>query len=213
LVHPLISCAVRTLRPDLVRRQQLRQGAAAVLANLLDERWTGHSPAALAVYLPHVHAIAAAAENVDEWHLLNEAGSVHSELGDSAEALLLYRTLYDRCQARLGDTDPATVAMLVGLGVSYGLHVDHATAGQLKQQAVEVLTSLVGRDHSDTMVAWNNLAVTCSDGGDHERAMEIFDDVYHKRLAALGPGHVDTVEALMNYSIAAGRCGHDDLAA
>ncbi|MEM8926025.1 MAG: toll/interleukin-1 receptor domain-containing protein [Actinomycetota bacterium] len=213
LVHPLVGLAVRSmvLRPS--RRRELPRQAASWLADRLDVGWSADPPATVATYLPHIRAVATALVDADEWYLLNEAGRIHGELGDGAEALALYEHLHDRCRQALGPSDPTTLAMLVGLGVAAGLVGDHAAAAEHKRTAVDLLVETAGADHPDTLVAVNNLAVTYGDMGDDDRSEALFDHVYRRRLAALGPVHPDVIEARMNHSIALGRRGESRRAA
>lgn len=208
-VHPLVSRVMRVIDPDPARRERLRAAAVVALGPVFDQGYTGATPATLAAYLPHVEELAAVMANVDDWHLLNEAGKVHAELG-RATTLDLYRRLYDSCRARLGDEHRTTLVMLVGLGVAAGLQGDHRTALHLKEQVVETLTAMLGPDHVDTLVARNNLAVTHNDLGDNEQARDVYRSVHESRRRQLGENHPDTLEVLMNLSIAVGRSGDHD---
>jgi hypothetical protein len=206
-VHPLVTRAVRHTDTSPVRLQQLRSAAVVALTRELERSRGGPLDASLGDWLPHVGEVAAAMRNVDEWHLLNEAGRLHSELGDSRAALALFAKLYDACRNRLGDNDVTTLTVLVGLGVAYGLHGDHATARTLAAQAYAGLRDRLGDDHPDTLTALNNLAVAADQTGDHQAARGIYATVYRARRRQLGVYHPGTLDALMNYTIAVGRCG------
>jgi tetratricopeptide (TPR) repeat protein len=210
-VHALVIRAARLTDPDARRREQLRSAAVAALTEQLGGSRGGPSPVHMVDYVPHAAAIAAAMQNIDEWHLINEAGRLHSELGDSRSALELYTALYETCRRQLGDTHPTSVVALVGLGVAHGLHGDHAAARDLKERAFTALRDQLGPEHPDTLTAWNNLAVTYGDLGDHEAARDIYAAIHRVRSRA-GKHTPEAVEALMHYSIAVGRCGQHELA-
>ncbi|GIM95511.1 hypothetical protein Ato02nite_073040 [Paractinoplanes toevensis] len=208
LVHPLVHRAVRTLYRDDPRRQALRLAAVERLGELLDAGREQHRPSSdLAVLLPHVRAVAAEMRDLDEWHLLNEAGRVHTELGDSRAALELYDRLHEVCRAELGESDPVTLAVRLGLGTAYGLHGDHRRALALLEDAHARLT-----DPLDALTALNNIAVVHSSAGAHELARDLYAQVHAARAESLGPGHPETLDALHNLAIATGRAGDRETA-
>ncbi|MCZ7424142.1 toll/interleukin-1 receptor domain-containing protein [Micromonospora sp. WMMA1949] len=208
LVHPLVFRTVRTLHRDDPRRQRLRLAAVARLGAWLDAGRERHSPSdELAVLLPHVSAVAAHMHDVDEWHLLNEAGRVHAELGHSRAALCVYQRLYEVCRTGLGEDDRVTLAVRLGLGTAYGIQGDHRRALRLLGDVHVVLTERLGAEDTDTLTALNNIAVVHTSAGEHERARDLYQRVHATRERRYGPGHPDTLDALYNLAIATGRCG------
>jgi tetratricopeptide (TPR) repeat protein len=205
-VHPLVVRGVRQAGLSPQRRQHLRLAAVTAFARELDDTRDGRRPPLLAGYLAHIEHLAAGMADLDEWHLLNEAGRVHAELGDSRAALDLFHRLHEACRARLGDHDLTTLAVQLGLGVAHLLHGDHATARRLHEATHAALSQRLGPNHPDTLTAWNDLAVACGAGGDHGQARDIYRSVHEIRDRTLGPNHPDTLDALTNYAIAAGRC-------
>ncbi|TCO55822.1 tetratricopeptide repeat protein [Actinocrispum wychmicini] len=205
-VHPLVTRTVQLIEPDPPRVQRLRIAVLGRLTQLADQARESRSFGALTPCLAYLVRLADGMADLDEWHLVNEAGRAFAELGDSRSTLDLYRSLFDTCAQALGDS-PTTIAMLVGLGAAYGMHGEHATALDLKVRAHQWLLAEFGPDHPDTLIACNNIAVTHLDMGDPGLAADLLHGVHQTRRRVLGDYHVDTVEALTNYSIAVGRTG------
>jgi hypothetical protein len=208
LVHPVVLRTVRALHRDDPRRQVLRLAAVAQLGAWLDGARERHRPAdEVAALLPHVVAVAAQMHDLDEWHMLNEAGRVHTELGDSHAALDVYAGLREICRAALGEDDPVTLAVRLGLGTAYGMHGDHAVALGLLRPVHATLAGRIGAEHPDVLTALNNIAVVHTLAGEHEVARDLYRQVHRVRETAFGPGHPETLDALHNLAIAIGRCG------
>jgi tetratricopeptide (TPR) repeat protein len=207
LVSPLANRALRVAETDNVRYQRLRLAAVAALTLEFERARDVGRPFEVAGYLPHVRRLAAAMSDLDEWHLLNEAGRTYSELENSKAALRLYERLHAACTAALGEHHETTLAMLVGLGVAAGLHGEHDRALGLKQRAWELISERQGDSALDTLVALDNLGVAWGDVGEHQKAADIHREVYGARRETVGLYHPDTIDALTNYSIAIGRCG------
>ncbi len=208
LVHPLVIGAVRAMRRHDPRRQMLRLAAVAVFSTRLTHGREQHHPSGeLSMLLPHVTAVAAMMRDIDEWHLLNEAGRVHLELGDSRAALDVYGRLHEVCRAGLGDDDPVTLTMQVGLGTAHGMHGNHAIALRLLGDVHALLAGRLGPGHADALTILNNIAVVHTSAGDHEAARDIYRHVHEARERTYGPGHPDTLDALYNLGIATGQCG------
>lgn len=206
-VHPLVNQAVRQSERSPHRRQELRLAAVAAFTREMDDARDSQRYPLLSGHLSHIERLAADMLDIDEWHLLNEAGRLHAELGDSRAALDLYGRLHARCRSRLGDDHLTTLAFQLGLGVAHGLHGDHGTARTLLETTHTALCRRLGAQHPDTLTAWNDLAVVCGAAGDHEHARGIFRSVHETRVRLLGPQHPDTLDALTNYAIHVGRCG------
>jgi tetratricopeptide (TPR) repeat protein len=208
LVHPLVGRAVRALHRDDPRRQSLRMAAVAGIGAWLDAGRENHRPIGdLAVLLPHVTAVADQMRDIDDWHLLNEAGRAHAELGDSRAALKIYERLHEVCCTGLGADDPVTLAVRLGLGTAHGLHGDHPEALRLLENVHTVLADRQGADAPDTLTTLNNIAVVHTSAGRHEAARDLCRDIHAVREERYGPGHPDTLDALHNLGIATGRCG------
>ncbi|MFE2070599.1 tetratricopeptide repeat protein [Streptomyces sp. NPDC059467] len=206
-IHPLVDQAVRRSGRRPHRRQELRLAAVTAFTQELDAARDGQRYPLLTGYLSHIERLAADMLDVDEWHLLNEAGRLHAELGDSRAALDLYGRLHELCRSRLVEDHLTTLAFQLGLGVAHGLHGDHRAARSLLEATHTALCRLLGARHPDTLTAWNDLAVVCGAAGDHDHATGIFRSVHEIRAELLGPQHPDTLDALINYAIHVGRCG------
>ncbi|MEU6198633.1 toll/interleukin-1 receptor domain-containing protein [Streptomyces sp. NPDC047061] len=206
-IHPLVNQAVRQSQRSSHRRQELRLAAVAAFTREMDDARDSQRYPILSGQLSHIERLAADMLDIDEWHLLNEAGRLHAELGDSRAALGLYGRLHALCRSRLGDDHLTTLAFQLGLGVAHGLHGDHGTARSLLAATHTALCQRLGAQHPDTLTAWNDLAVVCGAAGDHEYARDIFRSVHELRVRLLGPQHPDTLDALTNYAIHVGRCG------
>jgi tetratricopeptide (TPR) repeat protein len=208
LVHPIVLRTVRILHRDDPRRQNLRLAAVARIGVWIDAGRERNSPSdALAPLLPHVAAVASQMRDCDEWHLLNEAGRVHAELGDSRAALDVYDRLHEVCHVGLGEDDPITLAVRLGLGTAYGIHGDHPRALSLLGNVHAVLVGRLGAEDPDALTALNNIAVVHTSAGEYERARDLYRQVHAARETRYGPGHPDTLDALHNLAIAIGRCG------
>ncbi|MFC8428079.1 tetratricopeptide repeat protein [Streptomyces sp. NPDC057253] len=205
--HPLVHEAARRSGLHPHRRQRLRLAAVTVFARELDATREGRQQLLPAGILPHVERLAEGMQDVDEWHLLNEAGRLHTELGDSHAALRLFRELHEMCLARLGENHFTTLVVQLGLGVAHGQHGEHTTARRLLEATHEALARQLGVHHPDTLTAWNNLAVAHGSAGDHDRARNIFRSLHEIREKTLGPHHPDTLDSLTNYAVHVGGCG------
>ncbi|WP_035851002.1 tetratricopeptide repeat protein [Kitasatospora azatica] len=206
-VHPLVNQAVRQSERSPHRRQELRLAAVAAFTREMDDARDSQRYPLLSGYLSHIERLAADMLDIDEWHLLNEAGRLHAELGDSRAALGLYGRLHAMCRSRLGDDHLTTLAFQLGLGVAHGLHGDHGTARRLLETTHSALCQRLGAQHPDALTAWNDLAVVCGAAGDHDHARGIFRSVHEIRVRVFGPQHPDTLDSLTNYAIHVGRCG------
>jgi tetratricopeptide (TPR) repeat protein len=203
-VHALVRRAARFTDVDPARRECLRSAVLTALIGQMDAGREHPFPLALIDHLPHVLAVAAAMRDVDEWHLINEAARVYTEIGDARAALDLYEQLYEACRTVLGDTNPTALVALVGLSVARSLQGDAAGALELEQRAWAALRDQLGPEHPDTLLAWNNVAVTYGDLGRHEEALAAYTTIHEIRARA-GSHLPDTVDALMARSIALGR--------
>ncbi|HLI77789.1 MAG TPA: toll/interleukin-1 receptor domain-containing protein [Acidobacteriaceae bacterium] len=211
-VHALVSRAMRFTDLDVRRRERVRTAGVGALTTLLDGTRDGQARLGIAPYMPHVRAVAGDPTSSDEWHLLNEAGRAHVELGDSRTALTTFSVLHEACQAALGQTDVTTLRVLSGLAVAHGLQGDHDTALALKQRAYEGLRAKLGEDHPDALVALDNIAVTYSDLGDHHSARQIHARIYRATRSLFQAQHPKTLAALSNLATAIGRDGNQQLA-
>ncbi|MEU9281574.1 toll/interleukin-1 receptor domain-containing protein [Streptomyces sp. NPDC048342] len=212
-VHALVSRTVRLADHDDTARERARRAAVRVLGERL-EGPAASAAARLRTFeaLPHVRTVAVALAERDDQHLLNEAGRVRSESGDSGTGLGLLRVLHDGCVAALGPSDITTLRVLTGLAVAHGMCGDHDTAVRLKHQAYEGLAALLGPHHPDTLTALNNVGVTELDRGEYRTAWRVFGQVYRARSRRNSAHHPDTLLALANAAVAASLEGRHALA-
>ncbi|WP_149262020.1 toll/interleukin-1 receptor domain-containing protein [Actinomadura sp. K4S16] len=211
-VHAMVSRTLRFADIDHTRRALLQAEAVNELTDRIEGSKTTYVHRALVDYLPHVHEVAGALADEDEWHLFNETGRVHAELGDGRAALTCYERLYRACSAALGAGHRTTLTVLAGLGIAYDLVGDHGTALAYKRRAYEGLAALFGPDDLDVLIAYNNVAVSHHELGAYDTARRIYGEVYRARRRLLNVQHPDTLAALSNYAIATGNAGDHRLA-
>nr|WP_275408640.1 tetratricopeptide repeat protein [Streptomyces sp. SID9124] len=156
--------------------------------------------------------VAGAPVDQDDRHLVNEAGRVHTEAGDPAAGLALFRELHAACHTALGGGDLTTLRVLAGLAVAHGLCGEHETALRLKQEAHQGLAALLGARHDDTLTALGNVGVTHFDLGAYESARQVFAQVYRIRAAKDSVQHPETLQALAGVAAAASKGGRHALA-
>ncbi|MCX4825047.1 tetratricopeptide repeat protein [Streptomyces sp. NBC_01142] len=223
-VHALTSRAVRFVATDGYRLR-LRNAAVRALTDALTRSGESAAQAAgtslhhgVLRYLPHVRSVAALTPELDawpvgpeEWHLVNEAGRVQTELGDSAGTLRSRTELYASCAASPHCDEATRLTVLLGLGDAHFGQGDHTTARRLQEDALRGMQGVLGPDHHNTLTAAGNLANTLSALRDHDGARELLTAVYRARRDAprWGLPHRETLLALNNLVIAVGRCGHD----
>jgi tetratricopeptide (TPR) repeat protein len=207
LAHTMVLRTARQVDPEESRRDRLRGSAVEELTSTLARGPGGYAGPELAAFLPHVQEVARAMSTPEEWHLVNEAGRVHVELGDSRTALSWYQRLHRACARALGERHETTVTVLAGLGVAHGLLGDHSTALEFKIRAAEGLSAILGENDPAVWTARDNIAVSHSEQGRFDLARDLHRRSYRFRLRLHGPLHPETLTSLSNYAIALGRSG------
>ncbi len=215
-MHALVARAVRLRVEPAAARAHFRDAALVELTAAVERTRDAYRHPEVLYHLPHVRAVVGLLPGGDSWpigdderHLLSETGRTHIEAGQTGSALASFAALHVACEGR-AEVDPVTYyAVLVGLAAAYGLEGEHSTASRLKQQAVDGLAGVLGRDHPDTLTALNNLAVSHLDLGQYEQAHALLREVYRRRRdhPDLGRTHRDTLVALNNLAIARGHFG------
>jgi tetratricopeptide (TPR) repeat protein len=211
-VHAMVSRTLQSADMDHIRRALLRVEAVNELIDRIECSKIAFVHRALVDYLPHVYEAAGALAAEDEWHLFNETGRVHAELGDGRAALACYERLYRACSATLGSGHQTTLTVLAGLGVACDLIGDYETALAYKQHAHKGLAAAFGPDDLDVLIAYNNVAVTHHELGEYDTARRIYAEVYRARRRLLNIQDPGTLAALSNYAIATGKAGNHKLA-
>ncbi|GAA2985083.1 FxSxx-COOH system tetratricopeptide repeat protein [Streptomyces drozdowiczii] len=210
--HALVGRVVRLADYEDVPRERARRAAVTALGERLAGPATGDGRARIAEALPHVRMAAGPPVDQDGRNLVNEAGRVHTEAGDPAAGLALFRTLHAGCRTALGDGDLTTLRVLAELAVAHGLCGEHETALRLKQEAHQGLAALLGARHDDTLIALNNVGVTHFDLGAYESARQVFSQVYRIRVGKDSIQHPETLQALAGVAAAASKEGRHALA-
>ena len=75
---------------------------------------------------------------------------------------------------------------------------DYIKEKKAYQKLYDLYKSEVGENHSNTLTALHNLAITYSNLGDYNKACELYNIVYNARKEILGENHSDTLSALNN---------------
>jgi hypothetical protein len=75
---------------------------------------------------------------------------------------------------------------------------DLAAARKLQEQVLETRLRLLGEEHSDSLWAMSNLALTLYSQGDRARARKLEEEVLLTRSRLLGEEHPDTLTAKKN---------------
>jgi tetratricopeptide (TPR) repeat protein len=215
-MHPLVARAVRIRVEPAAARTRFRDAALVELTAAVERTRDAYRHQEVLYHLPHVRAVVGLLPGGDSWpiggderHLLNETGRTQVEAGQTGSALANFAALHAAC-AGLAEVDPVTYyAVLTGLAAAYGLEGEYSTALRLKQQAVDGLADVLGRDHPDILTALNNLAVSHLNLHHYEQAHAMFREVYlgRRKHRDVGKTHRDTLVALNNLAIARGHLG------
>lgn len=212
LVHALV---IRTLRfIDLAdeRRQRFRWAALEILTRRLDDSRPGLRYARLERDLPHLREVARPEQGAGDRYALNEAGRAYVELGDLARAEEVFARLAAACRAALGDDDPSTLAVLVGLAATMDLRGRHRQAIELKVRIHAALARVLGSHDPATLTALHNVAVGHLNLREPAAAAELFRTVYRARRRLLSVHDADTLVSLGDYATAVVRAGRPRLA-
>ena len=71
---------------------------------------------------------------------------------------------------------------------------------------------VLGKEHPDTLTSMNNLALTYSDLGEHEKALELTEKAYEQNCKVLGEEHPNTLTSLKNLASEYGEVGEHEKA-
>ncbi|NJP33754.1 tetratricopeptide repeat protein [Micromonospora thermarum] len=212
LVHALV---IRTLRfVDLAdaRRQRFRRAALEVLTRRLDDTRPGLRYGQIERDLPHLREVVRPEQGVGDRYALNEAGRAYVELGDLPQAEEVFARLASACRTALGDDDPSTLAVLVGLAATMDLRGRHREAIELKVRVHAALVRVLGSDDPDTLTALHNVAVGHLNLREPAAAAKLFRTVYGARRRLLSIHDADTLVSLGDYATAVARAGRPRLA-
>ncbi|WKU04961.1 tetratricopeptide repeat protein [Micromonospora sp. HUAS LYJ1] len=215
LMHAMVARTIRIWVHPASRRTRLRDAALAELTDAVEQTRDGYRHGVVLPFLPHVRAVAGLLPGGDRWnvdavgrYLVNEAGRVQIEAGESSAGLATFRALHQVCLFPSVDAITEQVVR-IGLAIAYEAEGDYSTALRLKTEAHQGLVRALGPTAVDTVTAHNNVAVGYLLSGEVDRAHRILTEVYRARRAhpELGPLHRDTLFALGNLAIVRDRLG------
>lgn len=215
LVHALVARAARFRLPPALR-EQLRDRACELIGDALEVARTHFDRTrSTAPYLPHVLPLTSTTEwpsGQSQWHLLNEAGRSHYELGDTASALHSLEILHEQVeQSPEADEDTRLVA-LASLGAAHFGQGNLSEAQRIQEESARRYEELKGREHPDTLQTNENLANTLSERGQFDNARTLLTEIYRARRDTKGKTERATLITLNNLVLAVGRCGSHRLA-
>jgi len=112
--------------------------------------------------------------------------------GQSEAAAEVLRHVVAERSMRLGDNSLSTLIALNNLGRAL-LSLGDDAALPLLDEAFEMKSAAVGRDHPQTLVSGHYLGVAEVHFGDRDRGRALLRDTYERRVAVLGADHPDTL--------------------
>lgn len=131
--------------------------------------------------------------------MMNLANALLRE-GRNAEAADLYKANLAAIERRDGERHADFLSVLTSLGRALN------DVSQLRR-AFDLSQSSLGKRHSITLTAGNNLALALFDNGKQEDAIDLFERTLAGRRSTLGEKHKQTLESLNNLAGALSRCG------
>ena len=123
---------------------------------------------------------------------------------DLPEAWPVCAALLPHAQAALADDSDgmARIASYLGSSGSY------ATARELQRRVVAARERVLGPEHADTLLAWNELGYWTGRAGDPAAARDLFAGLLPVLERVLGPEHPDTLLARHNLASWTGEAGN-----
>src|SRR5205814_1426619 len=114
--------------------------------------------------------------------------------------------LLDRAAQKLQtrkDLEPRIEAELCWMvGASYRSAGEAKKGIEYLERAVQLCTTLLGRDHADTLNAMNNLGTTYSAAGQNDKALPLLKEALQLAKDKLGPDHLYTAGTMNNLATA-----------
>ena len=139
--------------------------------------------------------------------VLWRAGRSLTQAGFAADALVYWRRLHTRAEARLGADHADTLTARHHVAYALGQNGDPAAAVAGYERLLADRSRLHGPDDRETLICRGNLANWQGSAGDPERAARDFAVVLADFLRLLGPDHFDTLNARHNLAFWRGRAG------
>ena len=132
------------------------------------------------------------------WEAMTGLAWLAKDRGDMATALPLYREVYERSVATLGDDHPDAI-------VHRGNYAQALVAADRWDEAVALLRGQVeraervlGPEHADTLISYNNLALLLQDVGELDEAMTYFQKVLDASPRVFARTHPLPARAMVN---------------
>ena len=145
-------------------------------------------------------------EHPETLQVMDQYGSVLWLQGRFQESLSMHKIVVERLSEQFGAYDVLTLKAMGGLGRALCKDFQFAQAIQVNNHAFTELKSTLGASHSATLEAMDNLAMAYFDRtayrqgypGDLDRALELEQQIFTKRVERLGREHYHTLWAGLN---------------
>jgi serine/threonine protein kinase len=150
-------------------------------------------------------------DHIDTLSTMNNFAGVVERHGDLDGALLLYNKAYDGFADALGRDNPLTLTARNNIGlITYRIGTRDRSGEQLEQAETVLKEVLAARrrvqpNHPDLFQSANNLAAVCVALKKLDEAEALLAEASAGRRNVIGPGHVETLESVINYAQVLGK--------
>lgn len=141
------------------------------------------------------------ANHPDTGAIINNLARLMHDMGNYAEAELLYRRSLVISEQTEGTDHPSTGASLNNLALLLKDAGNHKGAEPLYRRSLAIGEKSQGHEHPDTGIRLMNLAVLLKDMGDHARAEPLYRRALSIIEKAFGPSHPHTGASLNNLAV------------
>ena len=123
---------------------------------------------------------------------------VYNKLSDYVKAKYYAEKLYSALLATRGEEDEECIEALRDLFVYSARQEGDKSATDTGERLYKLMCKVKGKDHPETLTAYNNLAMCYADhDGDFKRAADIWEEIFAKYTVKKGKKHEDTLGVLM----------------
>jgi tetratricopeptide (TPR) repeat protein len=139
--------------------------------------------------------------NIDEAYKLEVVGvlaAVYTSFGDLKRAVVLLEKQVEGFARLSGKHAPQTLVAMTRLSYLYAEQGDLQAAMKLQEEVLDVgkVTVSPGKEHSDTVEAMHELAVTCYSLQELERGCELGKKALNAKISLYGKNHPETLSTL-----------------
>ena len=145
-------------------------------------------------------------DNEDTWHAQNNMACIYMAFKRYEEATSIFKDLYEKYKTTLGENHRSTIGKELNLGNAYTVLSSHghpeyiSKAGELLYDALKRSQYLPYNYYMRTLSIKGSIAKYEEKFGSLETADKFWKEVVDGKRDKLGESHIDTIEAIYDYS-------------